>query len=110
MSRLATDVIAGGLMRRAEAEGCFAAVIARGDPLAGALIVLVASRGGEVRALERVLGGDDRYRWQETRGAANASELTQFLEKRRRSDPDLWIIELDVPSIERFVAEMNSID
>jgi hypothetical protein len=31
--------------------------------------------------------------------------LNLYIARRRRSDPDLWIIELDIPEAERFAAE-----
>ncbi|HWV11973.1 MAG TPA: DUF1491 family protein, partial [Sphingobium sp.] len=31
--------------------------------------------------------------------------LNQYLARRRRSDPDLWVIELDIADAERFAAE-----
>ena len=31
--------------------------------------------------------------------------LATYVARRRRSDPDLWIIELDIPEAERFAAE-----
>ena len=36
-------------------------------------------------------------------------ELQLLIERRRRFDPDLWILELDIASAERFAAEMNAI-
>jgi hypothetical protein len=35
--------------------------------------------------------------------------LQDLIARRRRFDPDLWLIELDIASAERFAAEMNSI-
>ena len=36
-------------------------------------------------------------------------EFKTFLERRRKFDPDLWILELDIASAERFAAEMNAV-
>ena len=48
------------------------------------------------------------YAWQSTReDVENEVEFEKFLAKRRNADPDLWILELDIASAERFAAEMN---
>ncbi len=107
--RLQSSILVGALIRCAESEGGFAAVLARGDPTAGAVLVILAEKGQKLRILERSLQGDGRYVWQDTGGqaAGNEEEFGKFLARRRRFDPDLWLIELDVPSAERFAAEMN---
>ena len=108
-ARLATSVLATALMRRAEAEGGFAAVLAQGDATAGALLVILAERDGTTRLMERTLQGEGRYVWQDVglEDAANSESLDRFLLKRRRFDPDIWLIELTIASAERFAAEMN---
>lgn len=108
-ARLATSVLATALMRRAEAEGGFAAVLAKGDETAGALLVILVERDGSTRLMERILRADGQYAWQDVglEDAANAGSLSRFLSKRRRFDPDIWLIELAIASAERFAAEMN---
>lgn len=107
--RLQTSILAGALIRRAESEGGFAAVLAKGDPTAGSMLVILAEKGKRVRVLERLLQPDGRYRWQDIGGQvlANTEETEKFLARRRGFDPDLWLIELDIASAERFADEMN---
>ena len=108
MARLASSVLATALLRRAEQSGGFAAVVAKGDPTAGAIAVIVAEKGRKVRFLERVMQANGSYAWQSTReDVENEEEFQKFLDRRRKSDPDLWILELDIASAERFAAEMN---
>jgi hypothetical protein len=97
------------LKRRAESTGGFAAVLARGDRDAGAILVILAERGRKLRMLERALQPDGRYSWQDVgkQTIENESETEKFLARRRDFDPDLWIIELDVASVERFADEIN---
>ena len=108
-ARLTAAVAASALIRRAEQEGGFAAVLAKGDSTAGAILVILTEKGGNPRFLERLLLPDGNYSWQNVGGGAagNPSEGQKFLARRRKIDPDLWLIELDVPSAERFAAEMN---
>ena len=107
--RLPTHVLVHGLMRHAESEGGFAAVLSKGDSAAGSVLVILAQRGRKVRILERLLQQEGRYAWQDVGDQAlqNAEETEKFLTRRRKFDPDLWILELDIASAERFAAEMN---
>jgi hypothetical protein len=109
MARLASSVLATALLRRAQDEGGFGAVLAKGDPTAGAIAVILAEKGRKACFLERLLQPDGSYSWQSSRQDVEDEQLfTSFLERRRKSDPDLWILELDVASAERFAAEMNA--
>ncbi|HYD36432.1 MAG TPA: DUF1491 family protein [Allosphingosinicella sp.] len=109
--RIAASVLAGGLIRKAEGEGGFGTVIAKGDPTAGSILVILLERGANPRLFERLLQPNGRYSWKQSGGpAANPDDVPGFIAKRRRFDPDLWVIELDIPSAERFAAEMNALD
>jgi hypothetical protein len=107
--RLATSVLVSGLIRRAEAEGGFGAVLTKGDATAGALLLILLERGQNPRLLERVLKPDGSYGWEVSAGQdpENTAEVPQLVDRRRRFDPDLWVVELDIPSAERFTAGMN---
>jgi hypothetical protein len=108
MARLASSVLVSALLRRAQDEGGFGAVIAKGDPMAGAITVILAEKGRKACFLERLLQPDGRYAWQSARQEIeNEEEFKSFLARRRKSDPDLWVLELDIASAERFAAEMN---
>ena len=108
MARLASSVLASALLRRAEQSGGFGAVLAKGDPTAGAIAVILAEKGRKARFLERVMQANESYAWQSTReDVENEEEFEKFLQRRRKADPDLWILELDIASAERFAAEMN---
>lgn len=108
--RLASSLLVTALLRRAEAEGGFGTVIAKGDATAGAIAVILTERGANPRLFERMLQPDGVYGWHESsRSIAGGQELDALLERRRRFDPDLWILELDIASPERFAAEMNSV-
>ena len=108
-ARLASSVLVGALLRRAEAEGGFGVVLAKGDSTSGAVAVILLEKGANPRFLERSLQADGSYSWRESgQLIENEQELRSFLERRRKFDPDLWILELDIASAERFAAEMNA--
>jgi hypothetical protein len=111
-ARLSTSVLVTSLMRRAESEGGFAAVLSKGDAAAGAVLVILNEKGRKQRILERVLQPGGTYSWQDmiTQDIEDEAQFTRLIGRRRSFDPDLWLIELDVPSAERFAAEMNSAD
>jgi hypothetical protein len=109
--RLASSVLVGAMLRRAEGEGGFGAVLAKGDATAGSILVVLLEKGGNPRIFERVLQPDGGYSWTEaaTHPTDDGQEVPAFIARRRRFDPDLWVLELDIPSPERFADEMNAI-
>jgi len=108
--RLPSHVEASGFVRRAELAGGFGTVLKKGDADRGAIILLVGHRGEHHACLERSLAGDGRYLWQQVgpvRGDGTET-IADWSQKRTRFDSDLWLIELDIPSPERFIAETTS--
>lgn len=109
--RLSSQVLVSSLIRRAEAGGGFGAVLAKGDPTAGAVQVSLVERGVRKMLLERLLAADGAYAWQDSgRGGIDEAEFRALIERRRRSDPDLWLVELDVADAAGFAAALNEND
>ncbi|GAA3998749.1 DUF1491 family protein [Sphingomonas humi] len=104
--RLAAGIEASALLARARDLGGFGTVLCRGDAERGSLLLVVAERGKAAFLLQRLLQRSGDYAW-ESRRIADQESLEQQLAKARDRDPDLWLIELDVPSAERFIAEMT---
>ena len=105
--RLPAHLEAASLIRRAEAEGGFGAVIKRGDPDRGSLVLLLSSRGQHLTCLERALSGDGSYAWQRVGPAAGSdpAAVSGWTQSRVRFDEDLWLIDLDIADPERFIVE-----
>ncbi len=108
-ARLAAGVLVSALVRRVNAEGGHATVLARGDATAGAVLIVCADRGAVTAVRERVLGPESTYLWQPVGGfdPNDPAAVTDYVARRQRSDPDLWVIELDIPNAERFAAGMT---
>ena len=108
--RLASSVLVSALLRRAEAEGGFGAVLAKGDPTAGAIAVILAERGSGPRLLERLLQPDGSYAWQEIgrRRWQTTRNSRRCSSGAAESIPISGLLELDIASAERFAAEMNA--
>ena len=108
--RIASSILVSALLRRAEAEGGFGTVLSKGDATSGSVAVILLEKGGNPRLFERLLQPDGHYAWNDsTPGGETEAALKLLLERRRRFDPDLWVIELDIASAERFAAEMNAL-
>ncbi len=104
--RLAAGVEASALIRRVSSQGGFATLIAKGDAERGSLMLIVTTGGRHCAILERLPAGDGDYCWKISGPAeSKAATVGQWLARRRSFDRDLWLIELDVPSPQRFIAE-----
>jgi hypothetical protein len=93
------------LLRSAAAAGGFAAVIARGDDHGGSLLVQCRDRGVAGPLIERQFDGQ----WQPVGPADDngTDDRDAYVARRRRADPDLWLIELDIPEAPQFVAQLT---
>ena len=104
--RLAAGVEVSGLLARARNEGGFGTVLRRGDEERGSILILLADRGQVRVTLQRFLQRNGNYAG-EARESGDSAATEQALARACDRDPDLWLIELDVPSTERFIAEMT---
>ena len=104
-SRLPAHVEAAALIRRVQAEGGFATVLKKGERDAGTIVVVLTENGGNARVFERMPQPDGTRAWHcsKAQDADNSAEFSDYLERRGRQDPDLWIIELDIAQGERFI-------
>lgn len=108
-ARLAAAIEVSALIRRVDSLGGSAAVLARGDREAGAILLFLAERGVLYGLFERALDAVGNYCWRRT-GPENLQDskvVDDYLARRRGIDGDLWVVELDIPGVERFAAEMT---
>lgn len=106
--RLASGVLASALIRLAEQTGGHAMVLHKGHAEAGAFLIEIHEKSRFCCFLERVWTVEGAYRWLQVPLTAGVSEVDrgEFRSRRLRSDPDLWIIELDIVDEQRFIADM----
>lgn len=104
--RLPTGVLVTALLRRVNDAGGFGAVLAKGDAQAGMVLVVAVERG-ESRLLERGIGPDGKPGLIDS---TPADDLAAYWQRRRARDPDLWVVELDIPDAPRFAAEILAAD
>jgi hypothetical protein len=102
--RLASSVQVSAFVRLAQAEGDFAAVLRKGDPIAGAIMLIGLTRGQNPVLFERFPSLEGGSPWQkvEPDSGNNEADITAYWQKRAQRDPDLWVIELDVATPERL--------
>ena len=105
--RLTSQTLVSALLRRVSGAGGTGAVLRRGDEQAGTVLLLCADRGVTTGLMERVPDLAGGYRWVECgpEDRSDAPALSAYLDRRHARDPDLWIVELDIPQAERFAAE-----
>lgn len=107
MARLDSQTLVSALIRRVEAAGGFAAVLNKGDPSGGIILVQLLDRGRFGTLMERMTdlsGRQTMVRCGPNRDAEDI-EISDYISNRKRADPDLWLVELDVAEGERFAAE-----
>lgn len=110
--RLAASVRIEALKRFTAAAGGFVTIIAKGDPVSGAILIARTVRGHDNALFEAFRGLDGKADWQEVWSdqpgtVAGKGNMAEYIERRRARDADLWIIELDIASRAQFDAIMG---
>ena len=103
--RLPAHLEVAALIRRVNAEGGFAVVLGKGEPEAGTILVVTTQNGRNSRVFERMpqLDGSRQWHCSKQQDAENPHDFSDYLERRKYQDPDLWVIELDIANAERFI-------
>lgn len=97
MSRLSTDFWVAAYLARLEAIGIPAHLMAKGDAIAGAVIVKVATMDGQASAFARETGPDGKRIWALLAASGPEAAVDEKLKRQMGFDPDLWIIEVEDP-------------
>jgi hypothetical protein len=105
--RLKSRFLIDLLLRRTESAGGFATILTKGDDISGIILVQCSDRGAPGPLLERRFSVSGDYIWEEVGPAdpKDGESRVNYQDRRRRADPDLWIIELDIADAPRLVAE-----
>tara|TARA_R110000772_G_scaffold59179_2_gene133997 strand:- start:3345 stop:3680 length:336 start_codon:yes stop_codon:yes gene_type:complete len=107
--RLSSEMTVQALLRKVNQEGGFGVVIRKGDCISGAILIICLEKGKDPRLLEKMPSLDGPSTWQLiwSQVTDKKQDLNEYLDRRRGFDPDLWLIELDIPDAERLIAEMT---
>jgi hypothetical protein len=105
--RLPSGLLVGALLRRVNDAGGLGMVLARGDEQAGAILLILSEKGNNFRAMEAGIGpvGERQLIAAGPPDGSEAMAVSDYWQRRRARDPDLWVVELDIANAERFAAE-----
>ena len=75
----------------------------------GPLVLITLENGVNTGVWERAWTPDGAYRWTKIHSQVieNEQEISAFCARRRASDPDLWIVELDIADAAQFAVELD---
>ena len=96
-ARLKTEIQVKALIRRCDIAAIGAAVTARGDPDAGAILIKLCGRDANATVLAQTRRGDGALVWMRATGEAPVAETEAdaYIARQRQRDPDLWVVEVE---------------
>ena len=108
LPRLVTRVWVSALVRRCNVQGVAATVIRHGYDEAGAVLLLARRRDGRCQLFGATQQADGQRAWLPLTGQAPASEADAeaIIEKQRRFDPDVWVVEIETDCPQDFLDEI----
>lgn len=103
--RLPAHLEVAALIRQVQIEGGFATVLQKGERDAGTILVVLTENGANQRVFERMpqLDGSRAWSLSVNQDIENKTNIDEYLLRRSRQDPDLWVVELDIARGERFI-------
>ncbi len=94
-ARLTADFWVRAYIARLQAAHIPAYVTARGDPTAGAVLVKLATLDGQARLYQRSFDLMTGARAWVVLAEGPEPEVDESVRRQRRTDPDLWVIEIE---------------
>lgn len=106
--RLPAHLEIGALIRLAEAQGGSGMVLAKGERDAGTILLVIMCRGEGAELFERMpqLDGTRAFVRTKSQDDENPHEFSEYLDRRKSQDPDIWILEVNIDGTERFIADL----
>ena len=100
-ARLKAGIWVKALIRRCDLAAIGVAVLARGDPDAGAILLKLSPREGGCTVLAQARRPDGAAIWMRATGNApvSESEAEAYIFRQRKRDPDLWVIEIETGAV-----------
>jgi len=97
MARLATGIWVSAYLQRLMQAGIYAHVVHRGDDMAGAVAVKLATMNRRATLFTRNYRADGSLGWDPQLENADETEVDAAVQRRRERDRDLWVIEIEDP-------------
>ena len=106
--RLPTHLLISALLRRVNDAGGMGMVVARGDAQAGTILLILNDKGQFTGLIEPGRDTLGRLALVPVGPAESAAtgEVAAYWQRRRSRDPDLWVVDLDIPFAQQVAAEV----
>lgn len=103
--RLSAKLEVSALLRSTASAGGFGAVLRKGEPASGTILVVVLDNQKLGNVFERMPALDGARKWTHVsqQDALNPDKFELYLQRRAAQDPDLWIVELSIADGERLI-------
>jgi hypothetical protein len=87
-------------LRMADLDGRSGAVLRKGDPDAGGVLVVLRGRAG-LAVLSQMRTAEGELGWMRATGPAPVDDeaADAYVARQVRFDPDLWVLEFDAPDL-----------
>lgn len=107
LPRLATRLWVNALVRRCNGLGYYATVIRHGYDEAGAVLLTARNRSGHSQLFGATILSSGERAWLTLTGATPVDEhtLTEVIDRHRRTDPDLWVVELETEDLSAILED-----
>jgi GMP synthase (glutamine-hydrolysing) len=95
--RLTSEFWVQSCVRRADREGIAIAILRRGDPVAGSILIRIDRRELGCTVLTQTRDADGNAAWLSGTGTepVTSEAADAYIERHRARDPDLWVVEID---------------
>lgn len=105
-TRLPAHLEVSGLIRLTETHGGVATVLSKGERDAGTVLIVTMFRGESARLFERMpqLDGSRTFVTTKSQDSEKPNEFSDYLDRRVKQDPDIWVLEVDIEDPERLIA------
>ncbi|ABC64684.1 DUF1491 family protein [Erythrobacter litoralis] len=107
-SRLPAHLEIAAIIRLVEAGGGFATVLAKGERDAGTILLVATQNGHSAQLYERMpqLDGSRAWTLSKEQDPEKLGEFSEYLDRRKRQDSDVWILEADIADGAQFIANL----
>ena len=99
-ARIKAGIWVSMALRMGNASGRYGAVIRKGDPDSGGILVVLHGRAG-LSVLSQMRAADGQPAWMRATGPAPVDQATAdaYVARQTGFDPDLWVLEFESPDL-----------
>ncbi len=96
-ARIASELTVQAALRQWYAKGGIATLLHKGDAWGGAILVKLNYLDGTFQILTQIRDMEGRLSWLKIENGKKLSaiEADSYIDRRIKSDPDLWVVEIE---------------